>query len=129
MDQILERLVNVIKTQQEKIDEISELLKDLNIGGGGSGNATISDYESGKLYKRNTLVVDVNTETVYRVLTEYTSDTIENDYAGGYIKLVGYESQIVTFNHNPSQTEINNLPDDTVVVVYSPTDAPYTPSA
>lgn len=126
---IFEKFARVIAHQYSLIRAIAEKLEQLEIGGGGgSGNASIADYESGKLYKRNTLVVDPATETVYRVLpTEYTSVTVEDDKSHGLIKLVGFESEIVTFDHNPTQAEIDALPDDSVVIVYSRTDVPYVP--
>ena len=67
-----------------------------------------------------------DTETVYRVLEEYTSVTVEDDCSNGYLKLVGFESQIVTLNHEPTQKEINALPDDSLVAIYSTTEK-YTP--
>lgn len=125
---IFERLIRVIASQATLLRAIAEKLEQLEIGGGGSGNASITDYEMGKKYKRNTLVVDPGSETVNRVLpSEYTSETVEDDKRNGYLKLVGFESEIVTFNHNPTQREIDALPDDAFVVVYSPTDAPYVP--
>lgn len=134
MDPIFERLKNIIVQQQTIIESISKKIDKLeSLGGGGSssggtaGNATISDFQSGQEYERNTLVVDPNTETVYRVLVKYVSTDIESDINNGFLKLVGYESQVVTFNHNPTQTEIENLPDDTLVAVYSSTDTPYVP--
>lgn len=126
---IFEKIFAVISAQATLIKNIADKLQELEVGGGGgSGNASIADYESGKLYKRNTLVVDPATETVYRVLPEeYTSVTVEDDKSNGLIKLVGFESEIVTFDHNPTQAEIDALPDDSVVVVYSRTDVPYVP--
>lgn len=127
---IFERLIRVIASQAALLRAIAEKLEQLEIGGGGSGNASISDYESGKSYKRNALLVDPATETVYRVLPqEYISETVETDKTNGYLKLVGFESEIVTFDHNPSQSEIEALPDDAVVVVYSRTDTPYIPDS
>ena len=129
---VFEKLFAVIQSQQRLIKNIADKLQQLEVGGGGGGgggNATISDYEAGKRYKRNTLVVDPATETVYRVLPQqYTSNTVVDDKANGYLKLVGFESDIVTFDHDPSQAEIDALPDDSVVVVYSPTDVPYIPN-
>jgi len=129
---VFEKLFSVIRAQNILIKNIADKLQQLEVGGGGGGgggNATISDYESGKRYKRNTLVVDPATETVYRVLPQqYTSNTVVDDKANGYLKLVGFESDIVTFDHDPSQAEIDALPDDSVVVVYSPTDVPYIPN-
>ena len=128
---IFEKLFTAIRAQHQLLKNIADKLEQLEVGGGGGGgggNATISDYESGKRYKRNTLVVDPATETVYRVLpSQYTSNTVEDDKRNGYLKLVGFESDIVTFDHNPSQAEIDALPDDAVVVIYSPTDVPYIP--
>lgn len=127
---VFEKLLTAIKAQHQLLKNIADKLEQLEVGGGGggSGNATISDYESGKRYKRNTLVVDPATETVYRVLpSQYTSTTVDDDKRNGYLKLVGFESDIVTFDHNPSQAEIDALPDDSVVVIYSPTDVPYIP--
>lgn len=128
---IFEKLFTAIRAQHQLLKNIADKLEQLEVGGGGGGgggNATISDYESGKRYKRNTLVVDPVTETVYRVLpSEYTSNTVDYDKQHGYLKLVGFESEIVTFDHNPTQAEIDALPDDSVVVVYSPTDVPYVP--
>lgn len=128
---IFEKIFKAIRAQSILIKNIADKLQELEIGkggGGGGGNATISDYEAGKLYARNTLVVDPATETVYRVLPQqYTSVSVSEDKLNGYLKLVGFESEIVTFDHNPSQAEIDALPDDSVVVVYSPTDVPYIP--
>lgn len=123
-------LLTIIRNQNTLLKNIAEKLEQLSIGGGGSGNASISDYESGKTYKRNALLVDPATETVYRVLPrEYISETVDADKTNGYLKLVGFESEIVTFDHNPSQSEVEALPDDAVVVVYSRTDAPYIPDS
>lgn len=130
-DSIFEQLEAIIKTQSELIKSISEKLQQIESigGGGGSGNAVIEDYESGKNYVRNTLVVDVGTETVYRVLNAYTSISVEQDCANGNLKLVGFESQIVTLNGNPTQSQINVLPEDTLVAIYSAADTPYQPDA
>ena len=119
----------IIKTQSELIKSISEKLQQLESIGGGAGNAVIADYESDKNYVRNTLVVDVGTETVYRVLNAYKSISVEQDCANGNLKLVGFESQIVTLNGNPTQSQINVLPEDTLVAIYSAADTPYQPDA
>ena len=126
MDTIFQRLLNVIKEQQAIIESITTKIQQLeSIGGGGS--ASIEDYVSGKTYKRNTLIVDPVMETVYRVIAPYTSVDIDTDHANGNIKLVGFESQVVTFNHKPTQAEIDVLPDDALVAIYSSTDVPYIP--
>lgn len=129
MEAIFQSLIETIQAQQQKIDTIANKLQQIeSIGGGGS--ASIEDYQSNKTYKRNTLLVDVNTETVYRVIpTEYLSVTVDDDKAAGNLKLVGYESGFISFSHNPSQSEINVLPDDTLVAVYSTTDTPYQPTS
>lgn len=128
-ESIFQELMAVISRQQTLINALANKLEQLEIGagGGGTGNASIDDYESGKLYQRNVLVVNRDTETLYRVLDEYESVSVEIDRAAGHLKLVGYDSQFVTFNHNPSQTEIDTLPEDVLVAVYSTTDDPYTP--
>lgn len=126
MDPIFLQLNQIIETQARIIKQLADHIEQLeNIGGGGS--ASIEDYESGKVYKRNTLVVDRNTETVYRAKcdVEYTSVTIEADRQAGNLKLVGFESSIVTFDHPPFQDEVDALPEDTLVAVYSPSDNPY----
>ncbi len=127
MDPIFDKLINVIQNQQTIIESISQKLKKIeSIGGGGS--ASIEDYATGKKYARNTLLVDTATETVYRVLGEYTSIDIKTDASNGNLKLVGFESQVVSMDHDPTQAEINALPDGSFVAVYSATDAPYVPS-
>lgn len=134
---IFERLFQVVSATEEKLARIEAAMAQLEWGsggggGGGGGNATIEDYESNKFYNRNTLLVDPNTETVYRTLPRegFTSTTLEQDLAANppRLKLVGYESQFVTFNHPPTQAEIDVLPEDTLVAVYSPQDDPYTPA-
>ena len=127
-EQIFQNLVDVIAAQQVLIHEIAQKLEQITPGGGGGGTASIEDYESGKTYKRNMLIVDPDTETVYRVISEYESIDIQTDCQNGYLKLVGFESQFVTFSHNPTQEEINNIPEDSLVAIYSPTDTPYTPT-
>lgn len=128
-DTLFQTLFEKLEENQRLITSIAEKLQlvDISGGGEGGGNASIEDYQSGKKYKRNFLVVDVDTETVYRVLDEYTSDTVENDCNNGHLKLVGFESQIVTFNGNPTQSQINTLPDDSFVAIYSSADTPYSP--
>lgn len=125
---IFELLSETLARQEKLMTSIADKLEKItSIGGGGGGSASIEDYESGKEYKRNVLVVDTNTETVYRVVSPYMSISIEQDRENGNLKLVGFESQIVTFNHLPTQAEIDALPEDTLVAIYSTTDDPYTP--
>lgn len=128
MADVFENLLQTIQAQQRLITSIAHKVEQMEIGGGGGGGtASIEDYESGKTYKRNMLVVDPNTETVYRALTQYVSDTVEHDVSNGYLKLVGFESQIIAMTHEPTQAEIETIPDDALVVVYYPTDTPYIP--
>ena len=127
-DQIFQTLFQTIATQQELLAQLAEKLEQLELGGG-SGNASIADYESNKLYKRNALLVDTATETVYRAIREYMSRTVEEDCQNGNLKVVGFESQIITFNGDPTQRQLNVIPDDTLVAIYSASDTPYTPSS
>lgn len=126
-----DRLTDVIKELQAIVNSIAnkvEKIESIGSGGGsGGGSATIEDYEPNKEYKRNVLVVDTATEIVYRVLGEYTSVSVKEDCAEGHLMLVGFESQIVTFSHKPTQKEINALPDNVLVAIYSPSDTPYVP--
>lgn len=130
-DQLFQDLYDAISKQQLLLASIADRLNRIeSLGGGGNGTASIEDYQSNQYYTRNMLLVDTDTETVYRVVTlEYTSKTVEEDCQDGNLKLVGFESQIVAFNGNPTQSQINVLPDDTLVAVYSSADAPYVPDA
>ena len=125
---IFAKLESVIKDQEKLIKSLTEKLEQLQIGiGGGSGSASIEDFTTNTKYKRNVLVVDTDTETVYRVIADYTSTAVQEDCAAGFLKLVGFESQIVTLGHEPSQKEIDSLPDNSLVAIYSATDTPYKP--
>ena len=119
LNQGMSRLANIVKILADDIVQLE------SIGGGGS--ASIEDYVSNKTYKRNTLLVDTNTETVYRVCceTEYTSVTVDDDRRAGNLKLVGFESAIVTLDHSPTQAEVDALPQDTLVAIYSTSTPPY----
>lgn len=126
MEAIFQRLLGLIQSQQKTIKELADKIEKLESIGGG-GTASIEDYVSGTNYERNTLIVDTNTETVYRVLQQYKSINVDEDISNGYLKLVGFESQIVTYDHNPTQEEIDAIPEDALVAVYSATDTPYMP--
>jgi hypothetical protein len=130
-DSIFQSLYDVISRQQALINELATKLEQLEIGqgGGGTGNASIKDYESDTVYERNTLLVDTNTETVYRVIREYRSVTVETDCGNGNLKLVGFESQTIAFNGEPTQAQLNVIPDDTLVAIYSASDTPYQPQS
>lgn len=132
MDPIFVRLLNAITEQNRLLESIATKFEQYEGGGGGTGgNASIADYAENQLYKRNTLLVDANNETVYRVLpTEYVSVNLNADIAAGNLKLVGFENQVImTMDHELSQEEINNIPDNATVIVYNPADTPYTPTS
>jgi hypothetical protein len=126
MDEVFVRLNRIIEEQAAIIKRLANKLELLELGGG-SGNASIEDYQEGKEYTRNVLVVDPNEETVYRVIENYTSVDLATDKSTGKLKIVGFESQIVTFDHLPSQAELDQLPEDVLVAIYSPSDTPYRP--
>lgn len=120
-------LLAKMREQEATIRRLAEKIQLIDHIGGGGG-ASVEDYMSGKEYKRNTLLVDPLTETLYRVRPDtYTSITVDADLRAGNLKLVGFESQIVTFNHLPTQAEIDALPKDVLVAIYSTTDTPYEP--
>ena len=121
--EIITRLINAVTANSNKLKEIADKLEQLEIGAGG-GSASIEEYAEGKKYNRNTLVV--YNETVYRVLpTEYTSVDFDTDYRAGQLKLVGFESGIVTYGQEPTQKQVDALPEDTLVAIYNSTDDPY----
>lgn len=132
MDPIFTRLLNAITEQNRLLQSIATKFEQYEGGGGGGGgNASIADYAENRLYKRNTLLVDANNETVYRVLpTEYVSVNLNADIAAGNLKLVGFENQVIlTKDHELSQEEINDIPDNATVIIYNPADTPYTPTS
>ena len=127
MPNFFEQWLKLEADREVRLKRIEDALANINIAG---SQTTIVDYESGKFYRRNTLVVDKNTETVYRTTPSdgFISTTVEEDRENGRIKLVGYESQFVTFPKPPTQSELDMLPEDTLVAIYSPQDDPYTPA-
>lgn len=132
MDSIFARLLTAISEQNRLLESIATKFEQYGgSGGGGGGNASIADYAENRLYKRNTLLVDSNNETVYRVIpTEYLSANLNADIAAGNLKLVGFENQVImTMDHELSQEEIDNIPDNATVIVYNPADTPYTPTS
>ena len=128
-DNFFQTLTSILGDHEALLRQIADRLEQLEIGaGGGGGNATVADYESGKTYKRNTLLVDTDTETMYRVISpSYVAVSIAADVASENLKLVGYESQFVTFSEPPTQSQIDMLPEGVIVAVYSSSDTPYTP--
>lgn len=124
ISEIFTRLINAVTANSNKLKEIADKLEQLEVGAGGGGSASIEDYAEGKKYKRNAFVV--YNETVYRVLpTEYTSVDFDTDYKAGQLKLVGFESGIVTYGQDPTQAQVDALPEDTLVAIYNSTDDPY----
>ena len=129
-DELFQRLFDVLQEHELLLKRLADNIDRLELG---KGMATLTDYESNHEYKRNSLVVDAVTETVYRVTPRngisYTSITVEQDCSDGNLKLVGFESQIVPFDHEPTQYEINTVPDGAMVAIYSPSDTPYRPAS
>lgn len=129
MPKIFTDLSEQIQSNTAALARITSKLEQLKLGGGGSGNASIEDYQENKYYERNTLLV--YNETVYRVLAAYTSVNFDTDYHGDgtpgsvKLKLVGFESGIVTYGDVPTQEEVNALPEDTLVAIYNSADDPY----
>lgn len=124
---VFDRLLELETAREARLKRIEDALNAIQLA---TSATSLEDYASGKFYKRNTLLVDPLTETVYRTLPKegFTSTTLQNDLENRRLKLVGYESQFVTFNHQPTQEEIDTLPEDTLVAIYSPQDDPYSPA-
>lgn len=126
------RLQRIVAQQQQIIHRMAEDIVKIKIsggGGGGTGNG-FEVYESGKTYKKYQALIDPNTDIPYLVVpyggaTEYISDTVENDCAAGNLRLLGFDGQIVTFNHPPQEPEIDRLPENVVVVEYNDVDPNY----
>ena len=92
--------------------------------GGGGG---IEPYEEGETYHLYDTVVEPETQVVYMVtVEEVTATDIKSDVEAGKLKLLGFDSQIVPFDHPPTKEEINNLPENCLVVEFNPNDTPYT---
>ena len=84
-------------------------------------------YETNQEYVQYQTVVDPETMVAYMVIAEqYTSVDIQTDCQAGNLKLIGFDSQIVPFDHPPTAEEINALPENALVVEYDPDDTPYT---
>ena len=84
-------------------------------------------YETDQEYVQYQTVVDPETMVAYMVIAEqYTSVDIRTDCQAGNLKLIGFDSQIVPFDHPPTAEEINALPENALVVEYDPDDTPYT---
>lgn len=133
MDEVFAVLVDIIHKQRVIMDELATQIKRIDSIGGGGGGGTgngFEVYESGKTYKKYQALIDPNTDIPYLVVpyggaAEYISDTVENDCAAGNLRLLGFDGQIVTFNHPPQEPEIDRLPENVVVVEYNDVDPNY----
>ena len=131
LEECFRRLQAIVHQQQQIIRRIAADLPNIDIGGGGGGTGNgFQVYESNHVYKRYQAVIDPNTDTAYLVVPhgggeEYTSITVEIDCHDGNLKLIGFDSQIVTTNQPLSQEEIDALPEHVVVVEYNESDTPY----
>ena len=133
MEQIFRDFLTAFARNQSLLAELALKLQRLEIGqgggGGGGGNATISDYESGVVYKHNALLNDTNNNNLYLVVspTSYTSIDVDTDVRQGNLKLINgipFEN-LVVMDHDPTREEVQNLDEGSVVVVFSPSDTPY----
>ena len=127
MEKIFSNLINAIKRQTELIQSIAKKVNKLEMGG---GSASIEDFEAGKTYERNTLVVDPATETVYRVLRQYVSSDVTIDVENGDIVELSTSSEVnvngthvVAFDHVPTQEELDALPNNVLVTIFNPQSA------
>ena len=132
MDEVFAVLVDIIHKQRVIMDEMARQIKRIDsIGGGGGGTGNgFQVYESNHVYKRYQAVIDPNTDTAYLVVPhggadEYTSITVETDCHDGNLKLIGFDSQIVTTDQPLKQEQIDALPEHVVVVEYNASDTPY----
>lgn len=133
IDQVFLDLIDIIDQQKIIIGKMADYIEQIqSIGGGGGGTGNgFQVYESGKVYKKYQALIDPATDTPYLVvpaggLVEYTSISVQQDCEDGNLKLLGFDSQIVTFDHTPTPTDIDNIPEKTVVVEFNPMDTPYT---
>ena len=133
MEAVFANLIRIVFEQRDIIKGIATELNRIKAVGGGGGGGTgngFQVYESDKVYKKYQALIDPDTDTPYLVvpaggLTEYTSISVQQDCADGNLKLLGFDSQIVPFDHTPTPTEISRIPENTVVVEYNPMDTPY----
>ena len=126
---LFDLLINVVHEQRILIETLASKVEQLESIGGGKGNG-LEVYTPGETYKRYRMLVDPNTDIVYITVPyngdEYVAVSVEQDCADGNLKLLGYDGQIVPFNHTPTPNEVDRLPENVVVVEYNPSDTPYT---
>ena len=133
LDQVFLDLIDIIDQQKIIIGKMADYIEQIqSIGGGGGGTGNgFQVYESGKVYKKYQALIDPATDTPDLVvpaggLAEYTSISVQQDCGDGNLKLLGFDAQIVTFDHTPSPEEIDVIPEKTTVVEYNSADTPYT---
>lgn len=134
LDQVFLDLIDIIDQQKIIIGNMADYIEQIKSIGGGGGGGTgngFEVYESGKLYKKYQALIDPATDTPYLVvpaggLTEYISISVKQDCEDGNLKLLGFDAQIVPFDHTPSPEEIDVIPEKTTVIEYNPADTPYT---
>lgn len=128
-------LMDALTAQQQLIEDLYQKLRRLEVGGGGGGgggNASIADYAPNTVYEHNALVVDTNNNNLYLVVcvTSYTSVDVDTDVRNGNLKMINTNvpGNIVLFDHDPTQDEIQNLDENVAVIVYNASDQPFIPS-
>jgi hypothetical protein len=93
-----------------------------------SSSSEIPVYETDTVYMKYQTVVDSDSDITYLVTPaegdSYRSVDIPTDIEAGNLKATS-DSRIVIFYHAPSQNELDALPENVLVVVYDPDDAPY----
>jgi hypothetical protein len=131
-DDIFQRLIDLVDQQKRIIHELTTELKRIKAVGGGGGGGTgtgFQVYESGSTYKKYQALIDPNTDTAYLVVPhegdEYVAISVEQDCLDGNLKLLGYDGQVIAYDHTPLQSEIDRLPANTTVVEYNTMDTPY----
>lgn len=134
MEQVFTNLLNALQEQKRLIEELNLKIQQLEIGGGGGGggNAVIADYAPSTEYKHNALVHDINNHNLYLVVcpVSYMSIDVDTDRRNGNLKLINSDvlGNLLVLDHDPTGDEIQEIDENTVVVVYSPSDDPFVPS-
>lgn len=133
MEQVFVNLLNALQEQKQLIEELNTKIQQLEIGrGGGSGNAVIADYAPSTEYKHNALVHDINNHNLYLVVcpVSYMSIDVDTDRRNGNLKLINSDvlGNLLVLDHDPTRDEIQEIDENSVVVVYNPSDDPFVPS-